>query len=82
MTAKYRTQFDISLTDLDLIEKALRYQANDVGNEMLKKRLSNEQSPDGIDDQLNAKMSAIQSVLGKLHNQKIWFAPKNYSPLG
>lgn len=82
MAKKYRTQFDINLTDLELIENALRYQASDLGDEMLKQRLSDEASEKGHEDKLTRSMRDIQSVLGKLHNQKIWYAPKDFSPLG
>lgn len=82
MAAKYRTKFDISITDLDLIEKALRHKAGDLGREMLDRELTGETSTEASDEQLKSDMTAIQSVLGKLHNQKIWYAPENFSPLG
>jgi len=77
--AKAQTQFDIGLSELDIIEEALRYQAQTLSEETLKqedlaKALSCEK--------YRTRMSAIQSVLGKLHNQKVWFVPKEPMPLG
>lgn len=47
---KPNTQFNLSVRDLELIEKAL---------------LSMKQTPE------------IRALLGKLHNQKNWYRPKN-----
>ncbi|MFK8082591.1 MAG: hypothetical protein AB8B97_20120 [Granulosicoccus sp.] len=77
--AKAQTQFDIGLGELDIIEEALRSQAQALSEETLQqqdleKALSCEK--------YRSRMSAIQSVLGKLHNQKVWFVPKDPVPLG
>jgi len=82
MKTKYRTQFDISLSDMDTIEKALRKQALQLGDKMLDQRLSSEQDTAADTEQLASRLAAIQSVLGKLHNQKVWFTPKEIVPLG
>ncbi|MFK7859699.1 MAG: hypothetical protein AB8B64_12800 [Granulosicoccus sp.] len=77
--AKPQTQFDINIGELDIIEQALRHQAHALSQETLKqqdleKALSCET--------YRSRMTAIQSVLGKLHNQKVWFVPKEPVPLG
>lgn len=77
--AKHNTQFDIGLGELDVIEEALRYQAQSLSQ-------STVDHPDPQEalncDKFKSRMSAIQSVLGKLHNQKVWFVPKESVPLG
>lgn len=76
--AKHKTQFDIGLGELDIIEEALRYQA-----QSLSQKTFDEKQQDALsDDTFRSRMSAIQSVLGKLHNQKVWFVPKESVPLG
>lgn len=77
--AKAQTQFDIGLGELDIIEEALRYQAQSLSQ----KTFEGDESQDAVnDDQFKMRMTAIQSVLGKLHNQKVWFVPKESVPLG
>lgn len=74
--AKHRTQFDIGLGELDIIEEALRLQAQSLSEKAL-------EDQDALkDDTFRSRMSAIQSVLGKLHNQKVWFVPSEPMPLG
>lgn len=74
--AKHNTQFDIGLSELDVIEEALRYQAQSLSQKTF------EQQEALNDENFRTRMSAIQSVLGKLHNQKVWYVPKDSVPLG
>lgn len=53
---KYNTRFDLSLEDMDLIEKALQHVA------------ANENGP--------ADPREVSDLLGRLHNQKVFYRPK------
>jgi hypothetical protein len=83
MTAKYRKQFDINPDDLEIIESALIERARVLCLEMLEKQATaaNERGA-GCADELNTEMTEIQMLLGKLHNQKIWYSPQQYVPRG
>lgn len=53
--AKYNTNFELSLKDMDLIEDALlKVTANDNG----------------------VCTTSVQDLLGRLHNQKVFYRPK------
>lgn len=80
MTAKYQKKFDINPGDLELIENALLERARTLCLQMLDKQSSDK--PGAGVDCLNSQMQEIQMLLGKLHNQKIWYAPPQYVPRG
>ena len=82
MAAKYQTQFEIDRAELEIIETALREQAKHLSQEMLDQQISSEQSNVANNSQLNSRMKAIQSLLGSLHNQKIWYRPQDIVPFG
>lgn len=82
MAKKYRTQFDLGLDDLEMIEEALRSQANQLSLEKLSQQDAVEQASSANPYQPDPKLMAIHSVLGKLHNQKIWYSPQQYVPRG
>jgi len=77
--AKHRTQFDIGLRELDIIEEALRYQAQSLSQKTFEELAEEDALKD---ENYRNRMSAIQSVLGNLHNQKVWYVPKGPAPLG
>jgi hypothetical protein len=78
MSNRTNKPFRIEPADLDLVEQALRAKAAE-----LSRRLLDSQDPQATtDEHIHLQMSEIQSVLGKLHNQKIWHNPKQYAPLG
>ena len=82
MSAKYQTQFEINRVELDIIEKALRHQAQTLYQKTIDEQGAEEQVEPVCEDYVKTRMTAIQSVLGKLHNQKMWFVPKELVPLG
>ena len=63
----YNTNFEMGLKELEIVEDALRFRLNQLS----------------ISSTLNSKTcftgkketSEIQSVLGSLHNQKLWYRP-------
>ena len=62
--AKYRKSFELDLKDLDMIEEALRKQIT-LGT-------VNSDARQGL-----GRLSEIQSLLGKLHQQKIFYSEVN-----
>ena len=66
MTA-YNRQFDLDLAEMDVIEDALRSQV---------KALADEKS-ETASLETERKLRAVKSVLGRLHNQKVFYRPKH-----
>lgn len=63
---KYNSNFEIDIDELELIETALNFRKDDLA------KASTE--PDS--DQSN-EARAIYELLGRLHNQKTFYRPKN-----
>lgn len=63
----YNRNFDIDLTDLDVIETALR--------ERLKSLSVSDMGQAGPDD--DRELHSIKGLLGRLHNQKVFYRPKS-----
>ena len=59
----YNTNFKMGLRDLDIIEVSLRQRLNELSQSTCKDH--------------HREMSEIRSVLGSLHNQKVWYRPKS-----
>ncbi len=71
---RYNTQFELTVEDLDVIENALRE---------VKTNLSNEALAANTDGAPNcAEVSQIHDLLGRLHNQKVFYRPKNGTYIG
>jgi len=65
---KPNLKFNLSVEDIDIIEKALKAKAGRRGMRLM-------QGEDS--EQLKQEMRDIQNLLGRLHEQKIWYRPKN-----
>jgi hypothetical protein len=70
---KPNTQFDLTVRDIEVIESALRAKAGRRGMAIAQGNVST---------QLHAEMVEIQELLGRLHNQKVWYNPKGWTPGG
>lgn len=71
--SKPNTQFKLTVRDIEVIEQALRAKAGRRGLAIAE----GETSP-----QLRSEMHEIQDLLGRIHNQKIWYSPKTFVPGG
>jgi hypothetical protein len=71
---KPNTKFDLSVNDIEIIERALRAKAGRRGMKILK----------GEGDFVTLKCEAdeIMDLLGRLHQQKTWFRPKKETYVG
>jgi hypothetical protein len=74
---KYNDTFKLNLKDIELIEQALHRQIHTLANAGLDAGGENTPEADG-------KIREYHQVLGKLHNQKIWYGQAHETgvPLG
>ncbi len=66
--AKYREHFRLSPTDIDIIEEAIRVEIS------LRTRIERDHNDF---EQARRRTRALNEVLGKLHNQKVFYAQVN-----
>lgn len=62
----YKKHFELNVQDIELIEESLNCELT-----LLTRETHNE--PVQSKARLNPRIDEIRSLLGKLHNQKIWF---------
>ncbi len=65
---KPNNKFTLTVRDIEIIEQALRAKAGRRGMSIANGETS---------DMLKEEMHEIQELLGRLHDQKIWYKPKN-----
>ena len=65
---RYQKEFELGLEDIDLIERALR-------NEIARHSVRGDSACPSADQR--AQTRALNAVLGKIHNQKIFYAQVN-----
>jgi len=71
----YRTNFDLELLDVDLIEQSLAARVAELS------RAITEQGDADVTSH-KAQLEEVRDLLGRIHNQKIWYRPADYMPLG
>ena len=67
--SKYKESFQLNTTDIDLIEQALRREIGALAG--LLQLDAEPASPDHLQNQ--SRIRKLQHILGKIHNQKIWY---------
>ena len=70
---KPNKKFDLDVRDIEIIEQALRAKAGRRGLAIAQGEVS---------EKLKEEMHEIQELLGRLHDQKIWYRPKGFTPGG
>lgn len=73
MVTKPNTKFELSIRDIEIIEQALRAKAGRRGLAIAQGETS---------QKLKEEMHEIQDLLGRIHNQKVWYQPKGFAPGG
>lgn len=71
---KYNSNFELSVTDMELIESAL-----------LKTKAELSVTPDRVADGLGEQdetLRQIHDLLGRLHNQKVFYRPRRGAYIG
>lgn len=71
----YRTNFDLELLDVDLIEQTLSARVSELSRAIAEKG-------EGPASSLKAQLEEVRDLLGRIHNQKIWYRPESYVPQG
>ena len=66
----YNKTFDLNLSDIDVIEVCLRKEL-ETRSEKYQESVKHEDAEER--DCCNQGISAITEVLGKIHNQKLWY---------
>ena len=70
---KPNTQFELNVRDIEVIESALKAKAGRRGLAIA----TGETSQQVVDE-----MREIQNLLGRIHNQKVWYNPGPWAPGG
>ena len=65
---KPNTSFELSIRDIEVIESALRAKAGRRGLAI---------AQGDVSIQLHEEMKEIQTLLGKIHDQKVWYKSKD-----
>lgn len=73
----YNKQFDLNVSDIDVIETCLRKELHVHSNKYLE---SAKQKNLETRDSSKQRISVITELLGKIHNQKIWFTSDPAKP--
>lgn len=69
----YNKNFELSINDIDIIEHSLLAKVKNLSSQRLEfLKINNTDQIKEIDLQIEK----IQNLLGRLHNQKIWYRPK------
>jgi hypothetical protein len=71
----YNTQFELDVADLDLIETALQARKKDLSLKRLA-LASGDAAPAEL-ARIDQVLSDTHDLLGRLHNQKIFYRPKS-----
>lgn len=75
----YNRNFELDIRELELVEHALRDKLNRLSvNRMtvIESTIKPESELDSV-KRLDNEMKEINTLLGKLHNQKLWYRPKD-----
>jgi len=81
--AKYRESFALSIKDVSMIEEALSSRVGQTSKAILEQSSHNpfERACDQVQG-YKQELAEIQELLGRLHNQKIWYRTAENVPLG
>lgn len=79
--ARYNVDFQLSVEDMELIEDALRRSKSELASTMIEEGMP---SPAECEKSQVADTSVrrIHDLLGRLHNQKVFYRPKNAPYVG
>ena len=70
---KPNNNFELSIRDIEVIESALKSKAGRRGLAI---------AQGDVSVQLHAEMTELQELLGRIHDQKVWYRPKGFVPGG
>ena len=76
---KPNTEFELSVRDIDMIEHALRDRQRKVSMHrltLIESTIKAKEEIKGV-ELADQELHEISDLLGRLHDQKIWYRPKN-----
>jgi hypothetical protein len=75
---KFNTTFELTINDIDLIESALQYRKKELSLQRLALLAKDDKSDDDPAslEALNQTLAETHDLLGRLHNQKIFYRPE------
>lgn len=75
----YNKNFELDIKELELIENALHTKIKNLSLNrvtIVESTIKPENELDSV-KKVDAEIKEINSLLGKLHNQKLWYRPKD-----
>ena len=77
--AKANTSFDLDVRDVELIENALNSIITNRSSTIINSANNSNSEPreENCPVEIKGQISELRDLLGKLHNQKVWYRPKN-----
>jgi len=73
--ARYNVNFELTVEDMELIEESLRQVKSSMASELIK-RPSDGDAPCEVAQELDSSVRQIHDLLGRLHNQKVFYRPR------
>ncbi|MEQ9259315.1 MAG: hypothetical protein RIG84_09455 [Roseovarius sp.] len=71
---KYNKTFELSVEDMELIEDALRRTKRELSDKLISKGAS--ENHDEVPARVDETMRGIHDLLGRIHNQKVFYRPR------
>jgi hypothetical protein len=77
---KPNKNFELGVDDVELIEACLHKEVNRLSHQRLMHIESTIVPEDQLEtvNEIDNKIKQIHNLLGRLHNKKIWYRPKQY----
>jgi hypothetical protein len=75
---RYNDKFELSVEDMELIEEALRRSKRELTNGSLSAKISDMKSG----EEAEQSVRQIHDLLGRLHNQKVFYRPQSGAYVG
>ena len=77
--AKANTSFELDVRDVELIENALNSIITKQSSTIINSASNSNTQPtsENCPAEINNQIAELRDLLGKLHNQKIWYRPKS-----
>ena len=79
--ARYNDLFELSVSDIQLIEDALRISKSNLSDELVRLQMEDFENRDSSHE-LEESIRRIQELLGRLHNQKVFYRPRDVNYIG
>ncbi|RBI73101.1 hypothetical protein DQW77_09635 [Roseovarius sp. TE539] len=78
---RYNSQFELTVDDVELIEAALRREKADLSSQLIEEAAQDEIDEAAANDP-DASLRRISELLGRLHNQKVFYRPRSGAYVG